>query len=86
MDLPLIQTTYSTGTEVSSNEKTALEKMKIAYLLNDEPNMQQTKDCAKAAAGEEDINPWSQQQDIPIMSVGSLDIGDCGNRVEQWVT
>jgi hypothetical protein len=86
MDLPLFQTTYSTGTEISSNEKTSLGKMKIAYLLNDELNMQQIKDCAKAAAGEVNINPWSQQQDISTMTVGSLDIGDCGDRVEQWVT
>lgn len=85
MDLPLFQTTYSTGTEVSSNEITSLKKMEIAYLLNDEPNMQQTKDYAKAAAGEENINPWSQQQDISIMTASSLDIGGCGDRVEQWV-
>jgi hypothetical protein len=86
MDLPLFGIPCSTGTEVSSNEKTSLKKMNIAYLLNDEPNMQETKDCVKAAAGEENINAWSQQQDSSIMAAGNLDIGICGDRVEQWVT
>ena len=79
MDLPLFQTTYSTGTEASSNEKTSLDKMKIAYLLNDEPSMQQAKDCAKAAARAENINPWSQQQDISTMMVDSLEIAAIGS-------
>jgi len=86
MDLPLFQIPYSTGTKVLSDEKTSLEKMKIAYLLNDEPNMQETKDCAKTAAGEDNIDAWSQQQDSSIMTAGNLDIGMCGDRVEQWVT
>lgn len=60
--------------------------MKIAYLLNDEPNMQQIKDCAKAAAGEEEINAWAQQQDISITTAGSLGVGACCDRVGQWVT
>jgi hypothetical protein len=86
MDLPLIPTTYSTGTEVISDEKTSLKKMEIAYLLSDEPSMQKTKDCATAAAGQDNINAWVHQQDISTMTAGSLDVGICCDRVEQWVT
>lgn len=81
-----MSTTNSTCTEVTNNEKTSLEKMKIAYLLNDEPNMQQTKDCAKAVPEEENMDAWVQQQDISIMTAGSLGVGNCCDRVEQWIT
>jgi len=85
MDLHLFSTTYSTGTEVASDEKTSLEKMKITYLLSDEPSKQQTKDCAKAAAGQGNINACVQQQNISATTVGDFDVGNCCDRVERWV-
>lgn len=81
----MFPTTYSTGTEVTSDEKTSLKKMEIAYLLGDERSMQQTKDCATAAAGQDNIDASVQQQGISTMTAGSLGVGNRCDRVERWV-
>jgi hypothetical protein len=81
----LFSTTCPTGTEVTSYEKTSLEKMEIAYLLNDEPSTQHTKICATTAAGQGSINACVQQQNISTTTVGDLDFGNCCDRVERWI-
>jgi hypothetical protein len=60
--------------------------MKIAYLLSDNPGVQQAKDYANATAGEDNTNAAIQHQDVSIMKAGGLDFGNRQDRVEQWVT
>lgn len=76
----------STRAEAASCGKISLEKMEIAFLLSDKPGVQQTKDYAKATAGEDSTNAWMQHQDVSIMKAGGLDFGDHRERVEHWVT